>query len=278
MSLPLGLSGFHFTDAFEILLLSAAIYGILRFIRSTKGVGVLRGLFTFTLAAVIALALLDRFAPGGVGVIKFILEKFTPYFALIVVILFQEELRHGISRFGQSGFMRFGGNTAESPTDLAKVATSAKRLANQRTGAIIAFERDVSLKPFSDGAVALDLPISSILLETIFFEGGPLHDGGLVVQGKRITAASCVFPLTNNPSIARRLGTRHRAALGLSERTDAVVLVVSEETGEIGLAADGVLHKPVPQDQLEKRLSELLKTESKIAAEVKEAAAAEVSA
>ena len=102
------------------------------------------------------------------------------------------------------------------------------------------------------------------MLETIFFDGGPLHDGGVVVKGKRITAASCVFPLTNNPRIARRLGTRHRAALGLSERTDAVVLVVSEESGELSLAADGELYKPVPQDQLEKRLSELLKTESKI--------------
>ena len=108
------------------------------------------------------------------------------------------------------------------------------------------------------------------MLETIFFEGGPLHDGGVIVKGKHITAASAVFPLSNNPGIARRLGTRHRAAIGLSERTDAVVLVVSEETGEIGLAADGVLHKPVPQDQLEKRLAELLTAESKVAAALEE--------
>jgi len=262
--MPFGLSGFHLTDGFEVLLLSAAIYGILRFIRSTRGVGVLRGLFTFTIVALLSIALLDRYAPGGIAVVKFILEKVTPYFALIVVILFQEELRQGISRFGQSGLLSFGSNTAESPTELTKIVTTAKRLANQRTGALLAFERNISLKPFSDGAVSLDIPISSILLETIFFDGGPLHDGGVVVKGKRITAASCVFPLTNNPSIARRLGTRHRAALGLSERTDAVVLVVSEESGEISLAADGELYKPVPHDQLEKRLSELLKTESKI--------------
>lgn len=276
--MPFGLSGFQFTDAFEILLLTAAIYGILRFIRSTRGVGVLRGLFTFTIVMVLALALLDRFAPGGVDVIKFILEKVTPYFALIVVILFQEELRHGIGRFGQSGLLRFGGNTAETPNELAKVATSAKRLATLRTGALIAFERSVSLKPFSDGAVSLDLPISSVMLETIFFEGGPLHDGGVIVKGKRITAASAVFPLSNNPGIARRLGTRHRAAIGLSERTDAVVLVVSEESGEIGLAADGTLHKPVPQDQLEKRLADLLTAESKVAAALEEGNPAEVKA
>ncbi|MDA0666968.1 MAG: diadenylate cyclase CdaA [Planctomycetota bacterium] len=263
--MPLDLSGFHFTDAFEVLLLTSAIYGILRFIRSTRGVGVLRGLFTFTIIALVSVALLDRFAPGGVAVIKFILEKVTPYFALIVVIIFQEEIRQGISRFGQSGLLRFGNNTAESPTELNKIVTTAKRLANLRTGALLAFERNISLKPFSDGAVSLDLPISPILLETIFFDGGPLHDGGVVVKGKRITAASCVFPLTNNPSIARRLGTRHRAAIGLSERTDAVVLIISEESGEIGIAADGVLHKPIGHDQLERRLSELLKTESKVA-------------
>lgn len=266
--MPFGLSGFHFTDAFEILLLSAAIYIILRFIRSTRGVGVLRGLFTFTIIALVSIALLDRFAPGGVAVIKFILEKVTPYFALIVVILFQEEIRQGIGRFGQSGLLRFRNNTAESPTELNKIVTTAKRLANLRTGALLAFERNISLKPFSDGAVSLDLPISSILLETIFFDGGPLHDGGVVVKGKRITAASCVFPLTNNPGIARRLGTRHRAALGLSERTDAVVLIISEESGEIGIAAEGILHKPIGHDQLEKRLSELLKTESKIVEEL----------
>jgi len=269
---------FTLTDAIEIILLAVAIYGILRFIRSTRGVGVLRGLFTFTIALVMMIWLLDKFAPGGVDAIKYIMDAVIPYFALIIVILFQEELRHGISRFGHSGLLRLGGNTAESPTELAKIATSAKRLANQRVGALIAFQRNVSLKPFSEGAVGLDLPITSILMETIFFPGGPLHDGGLVVKGKRITAASCVFPLTANPDIARRLGTRHRAALGLSERTDAVILVVSEETGEISLAADGVLHKPIPQDMLEKRLSELLKTESKITAEDHETVSVEMGA
>ena len=271
------MSMFTLSDALQIVIMAAAIYGILRFIRSTRGVGVLRGLFIFTLAVVLLIALLDKIAPGGVDAITYILDAVIPYFALIIVILFQEELRHGISRFGHSGLLRFGGNTAESPTELAKIATSAKRLANQRVGALIAFQRNVSLKPFSEGAVALDLPITSILMETIFFPGGPLHDGGLVIKGKHITAASCVFPLTANPDIARRLGTRHRAALGLSERTDAVVLVVSEETGEIALAAGGVLHKPVPQDMLEKRLSELLKTESKHI-EDPEAAATEVTA
>ena len=256
-------------DGIEILLLSIAIYGVLRFIRSTRGVGILRGLFTFTIGVALLIGVLDRFVLGGFGglpTIKFILSVVTPFYALIVVVLFQEELRQGISRFGQGGLFRFRG-AGEAPGELAKVATSARRLANQRIGALIAIERQISLKPFSQGAVPLDLPITSILLETIFFPGGPMHDGGVILRGSTIQAASCIFPLTTNPEIQRRMGTRHRAAIGLTEVSDAVVLVVSEETGELSLAADGELHKPIPPDQLERRLQELLQTVSKLTRE-----------
>jgi diadenylate cyclase len=253
-------------DAIEILLLTVAIYAVLRFIRSTRGVGILRGLFTVTLGVALLIGVLDKFVfaqVGGLGSISLILSKVIPFFAVIVVILFQEELRQGISRFGQGGLFRFS-PAGETPGELAKVATSARRLANQRIGALIAIERQISLKPFSQGAEKLDLPITSILLETIFFPGGPMHDGGVVLRGSNIAAASCIFPLTTNPEIQRRMGTRHRAAIGLTEVTDAVVVVISEETGEISLAADGELHKPIPPDQLERRMQELLKTESKL--------------
>lgn len=256
-------------DAIEILLLSIAIYGVLRFMRSTRGVGILRGLFTFTIGVALLIGVLDRLvfgSTGGLPNIKYIVGIVSPLYALIVVVLFQEELRQGISRFGQGGLFRFRA-TGEAPGELAKVATSARRLANQRIGALIAVERQMSLKPFSQGAVPLDLPVTSILLETIFFPGGPMHDGGVVLRGNTIVAASCIFPLTTNPEIQRRMGTRHRAAIGLTEVTDAVVLVVSEETGELSLAADGELHKPIPPDQLERRLQELLKTESKLTRE-----------
>jgi len=258
MNWPSVFSAFRVADAVQILLLTMAIYVVLRFIRNTRGVGILRGLFTFLIAASVIIGVVGQLVPGGLDVVGYIVSVVAPYFAIIVVILFQEEIRQGVSRFGHSSILRFSSNTAESPTEIAKIATSAKRLANQRIGALIAFERAVSLKPFSEGAVALDLPITSILLETIFFHGGPMHDGGLVVRGKRITAASCVFPLSTNPDIEQGLGTRHRAAIGLSERTDAVVLVVSEESGRISIAADGKLHKDIPQDQLERRMSELL--------------------
>lgn len=252
------LSTYRIGDALEILLLTIAIYAILRFIRSTRGVGVLRGLFTVVLSVTLLLGLLDRVAPGGLDVIKYILSVVTPFFALIVVVLFQQELRQGISRFGRAEiFRRLRGRQAEDD-EIHQVAAAAKRLANQRIGALIALEREVSLASYLDGATTLDLPVTSVLLETIFFPGSPLHDGGVVVRGKSIAAAAAIFPLTENPQVDGRLGTRHRAAIGLSEETDAIALVVSEETGEISLAAAGRLEKPVAQEALEKRLQELL--------------------
>lgn len=257
-----GISDFRISDALEIALLSFAIYGILRFIRSTRGVGVLRGLFLVVFGVTLLLGVLDRLAPGGLDVIKYILSVVTPFFALILVVLFQQELRQGIGRFGRASlFQRLRGRAQTEP-EVQQVAAAARRLANQRIGALIAFEREISLKPFVEGAVTLDLPVTSVLLETIFYPGSPLHDGGVVVSGKSITAASAIFPLTSNPQVSGRLGTRHRAALGLSEETDAVALVVSEETGEISLAAGGRLEKPVLPEAVERRLLELLRQQA----------------
>jgi diadenylate cyclase len=273
-----GLSDFRLSDAIEIALLSFAIYGVLRFIRSTRGVGVLRGLFLVVVAVTVLLGVLDRLSPGGLDVIKHILSVVTPFFALILVVLFQQELRQGISRFGRATlFQRLRGH-AQAEHEVQQVAAAARRLANQRIGALIAFEREVSLKPFVEGAVALDLPVTSVLLETIFYPGSPMHDGGVVVCGKSITAASAIFPLTSNPEVSGRLGTRHRAALGLSEETDAVAVVVSEETGEISLAAAGRLEKPVAPEALERRLLELLSQEAAPRREPASAASASAAA
>ena len=134
-------SEYRITDAIEILLLTIAIYAILRFIRSTRGVGVLRGLFTVALSATVLLGVLDRLAPGGMDVIKYILSVVTPFFALIVVVLFQQELRHGISRFGQAEIFRRLRGGAPANDEIHQIAAAAKRLANQRIGALIALER-----------------------------------------------------------------------------------------------------------------------------------------
>jgi diadenylate cyclase len=254
------LSAFHFSDALEILILSVAIYAILRFIRNTRGSRLLQGLFNFVVLSFFCLGALEFLAPGGLGSIKFILSLVAPYLAVIIVILFQEEIRVGISRFSQSErfIKRFGGGGGNSANSVAMIAVSCKRMALQRTGALIAIERQHSLKPFSEHGVKLELPVSSMMLETIFFPSAPMHDGAVLIRGQEIFAAKCVLPMTTATDVSSNYGTRHRAALGLSEKTDAVIIIVSEETGEIGIAVEGVIHKPIMHNEVEARLNEFL--------------------
>ncbi len=251
-------SAFRMADAVEVLLIAIAIYGILRFIRSTRGVGVLRGLFAFVIGLAVLIGVLDRFLPGGLDVIRYLLGVVTPFFALIVVILFQQELRQGIGRIGQLPFFRRFSKEEKTATTLDQVVQAVRRMAGQRIGALIAFERQVSLAPWCEGAVQVDLPVTALLLETLFYPGSPLHDGAVVIRGDRIVAASAIMPLSSNPDLTRRLGTRHRAAIGITEETDAVAVVVSEETGSIGLAVGGRLERGIAAEELAERLQDLL--------------------
>ena len=255
------LSAFHFSDAIEVLILSVVIYAILRFIRNTRGSRLLQGLITFVVFSVLVLGALEFMLPGGLSVITFILSLVAPGLAVIVVVLFQEEIRAGISRFNQGErlFRRFrtGAITTNSVT---MISTSCKRMSLQRTGALIAIERQHSLKPFSEHGVKLELPVSSMMLETIFFPSAPMHDGAVLIRGTQIIAAKCVLPMTTSTDVQSNYGTRHRAAMGLSEKSDAVVIIVSEETGEIGITAEGVMHKPLAHNDVEGMLNKLLST------------------
>ncbi|KAA3604989.1 MAG: TIGR00159 family protein [Planctomycetota bacterium] len=245
----------------EVALLAIFLYAVLRFLRSTRGSNVLRGLTYFLVAAFLGITVLGKFPE--VPVIEEILRHVTPALVIVLAVLFQPELRQGISRFG-TGFLdllRIGRSGGEEET-LSKLASAAQRMAKERIGALIAIERYVSLAPYYENAVSIDAPVSSILLETIFYPGSPLHDGAVIVREDQVLAAACLFPLTENPEVQRRMGTRHRAALGLTEETDAVTLVVSEETGQISLCAGGKLYRKVPFDLLEDRLMELLKSKA----------------
>jgi diadenylate cyclase len=253
------LSAFHFSDAIEILILSVVIYAILRFIRNTRGSRLLQGLITFVIFSGLVLGALEFVLPGGLSVITFILSLVAPGLAVIVVILFQEEIRVGISRFNQGErlFRRFR-TGAIAINSVAMISTSCKRMSLQRTGALIAIERQHSLKPFSEHGVKLELPVSSMMLETIFFPSAPMHDGAVLIRGTQIIAAKCVLPMTTATDVQSNYGTRHRAAMGLSEKSDAVVIIVSEETGEIGIAIEGVMHKPLAHNDVEGMLNKLL--------------------
>lgn len=249
----------------EILVLTAAIYAVLRFLRSTRGFGVITGLGIFIVLFFLLLNLLN-FWPG-VPVLDNIVSRVAPFLVIILVVLFQPELRQGISRFGRPGLFGWFGPAHADPEILARITAAAGRMSKERIGALIALERGVSLEAYAETAVAVDAPVTAILLETLFFPGGPLHDGAVLVRGDSVVAASSLLPLTSNPEIGRRLGTRHRAAIGLTEETDAVALVVSEETGRISLAVGGEFHPSIPLDQLEDRLREAMQTEARKPAE-----------
>ena len=245
----------------EILVLTAAIYAVLRFLRSTRGFGVITGLGIFIVLFFLLLSLLNLWP--GVPVLDYIVSRVAPFLVVILVILFQPELRQGISRFGRPGLFGGFGPAHADPEILARIATAAGRMSTERIGALIALERGVSLEAYAENAVTVDTPVTPILLETLFFPGGPLHDGAVLIRGDAVLAASSLLPLTSNPEIGRRLGTRHRAAIGLTEETDAVTLVVSEETGEISIAVGGEFFPRVPIDQVEDRLREAMQTEAR---------------
>ena len=242
----------------EVLALTLFFYASLRFLRNTRGVGMLRGMAVLFAFAFLVFSVLSIYP--GVPVLGHLLGQVAPYLVLILFILFQPELRQGLSRFGRAGMFRMLDNSAVTEQGIPEVVDAAQRMANERIGALIAFERQDSLASFRENAVAVNAPVSAILLETIFFPGSPLHDGAVIVRDDEVLSAACLLPLISGEEKLGRLGTRHRAALGLTEDTDAVTLAVSEETGQISLCAAGEIHRPIPHDQLHAKLDELLRT------------------
>lgn len=232
----------------EIGIIWFVIYRLLAFIKGTRAVQVLRGIII--IAVIFLLTQQLRF-----DVINWI---FTKLFALSVIaflIVFQPELRSGLARIGRE---KVFGNILTEERTIDEVAKSVSILACKKIGAIIAIEREVSLEPYTESGVSLDSIITSELLNTIFMPNTPLHDGGVVVHGDRIVAAGCLFPLSQNPDISKLLGTRHRSAIGLTEETDSVCVVVSEETGVISVANAGKLTRDLDRDRLINHLRALL--------------------
>lgn len=242
----------------QVLVLSGGIYMFLSFVRTPRVGGLIRGL-TLTLLG------------GAAGVwwistwlhLEELLHVFTGlagYVALALVLLFQPEIRRGLSQVGRHPLV---GRLfhASRPETLTEVAQAAVALSRRRNGALIAFELDTPLDEFVQSGVQVDAAVSRILIESIFQPGGALHDGALVIRKDRATAALCLFPLTENAEIARSTGTRHRAALGLTDVTDAVTVAVSEEDGAISLCRDGVMRRDIPPKKFEAILRETLEPE-----------------
>jgi diadenylate cyclase len=228
-------------DLVEIAVLWVVLFLFLRFLRRTIAGGMFRG--PAMISWVVLLAFFLILPALNLEVLRAILAGAFPVFILSLVVLFQPELRHGLARLGHSRLFRRllgqSGRRAQEIRSVDEVVRAVTAFADRKTGALIAIERNIDLSTYIDTGVPLDAQIRAETLDTIFSTETVLHDGAVVIRHGRIAAAGCLFPLTERPQLARRYGTRHRAAIGLSEQSDATVIVVSEETGQIAIAERG---------------------------------------
>mgnify|MGYP004524172487 FL=1 len=243
-------------DVFDILLVAVIIYYAFNFLRNRRA-----GKLVFGVVILFALQLLSDLL--GLVATQFILQNVLQLGLIALLILFQPELRSALEKMGGSGALRsFIGITGEredrASAAIAAVASAAADMSRNKTGALIVFERSTKLGDISSTGVIIDALPSTFLIRNIFFEPAPLHDGALIVSDGRLHAAGCFLPLSNNPTIIKDLGTRHRAAIGMSENSDAAVVVVSEETGVISLALEGKLYRNLDEMTLKGMLAELL--------------------
>jgi len=242
---------------FQILVLSCVFYYIFLFFKGTRGAQVLVGL-VLLLVVLIGLTQLFR-----LDELNYIVRRISVYLALALLVIFQPEIRRALAELGrQPGFVV----PMDKRSAVDHIVQAVVLLAEQRVGALIAVEREIGTRAIQETGVRLDAKVEPELLASVFFPHTPLHDGGVIIRGNRIVAAGCVFPLSQKVELQKQLGTRHRAAVGLSEETDAVVIVVSEETGTISVSYRGRLSRGLDGERLKRFLSALLlrrrKTES----------------
>ena len=232
-------------DALEILVLSVLIYYSLLFIRGTRGAKVLTG----SLMLLIVLALFASLFQ--LHTIQWLLGRFMPVFAIALLVIFQPELRRGLAHLGSWPLFQGKSREREMIDIITEIAAS---LSARKYGALIAIEREVALRGITEAGVGIYGKLTSEILEQIFYPNSPLHDGGVIVHQDRVIAAACIFPLSQRLDLHRSLGTRHRAAIGMNEESDAVVVVVSEETGQISLAQAGRRDQKLEIVQLREKL------------------------
>ncbi len=235
-------------DVLDILLVSVIVYRLLLIIKGTKAAQMLIGLGVLLIAS-----LLSRYLE--LYTVDWLIQSFWAQAVIALIILFQPEIRRALAQMGEAQFLQF--TSAEELKSLEEIVRAAVALANRNIGALIVIERDTSLKDFVEVGTPLDAKVSKELLMSIFHPASPIHDGAVVIKGNRIVAAGCFLPITLSPEVSRALGTRHRAGLGLAEETDAVVIVVSEETGMISLAMKGKLETNLDMGKLRNVLTDL---------------------
>lgn len=230
------------TAVIDILAVAVLIYNFFLMIRGRRAAHVLSGIWVLLLAYVIAVW-------ARLELLRSVLAALAPYTAIALIVMFQAEIRRMLARIGRIRWLGLGGQL-ERREVVDDIMLAVTQMAEQKTGALIVIERDIGLRTFIESGVALDARVSRDILCAIFHTGGALHDGAVIVQGDRVAAAACFLPLTTNPTLSRQLGTRHRAAIGVTEDTDALAIVVSEESGHISLASRGDLEPNVSVERM----------------------------
>lgn len=227
----------------DILAVAVLIYNFFLMVRGRRAAHVLGGLWVLLAAYVVSVW-------AHLELLRTVLEAMAPYTAIALIVIFQAEIRRMLARLGRVRGLGLGGEL-ERREVVDDILLAVEQMAAEKTGALIVIERDIGLRTFIESGVTLDARVSRDLLYSIFQRGGAMHDGAVIVQGDRVAAAACFLPLTTNVQLSRRLGTRHRAAIGVTEETDALAIVVSEETGQVSVASRGDLEVNVNRERLQ---------------------------
>ena len=235
--------------AVEILILFVTIYFVLSFVRGTRGFSILIGFLAVLLVMAFVTSLFK------LAVLHWLLGTFSTFVAVAVLVIFQPELRRMLAQLGNLPVFQ---TSHEQRENIEVIIQTVERLSDVRIGALMAIEQSLQLQESVESGIPVDCVATPEMLESIFFPNNSIHDGGLIIKGDRIAYAACIFPLTRRQDLNKTLGTRHRAAIGLSEETDAIVVVVSEETGAISYAYKGELVRGISSEELRAFLSSLL--------------------
>lgn len=246
-------AGIDWLDLVDIAIVAFLIYEFLKLIRRTRAVQMVLGALF-----VVGLYYASERAP--LPTVNWLIRDMFGYIVFAAIVLFQADIRRALSNLGRAPFFRYLARSAITDETVEEVVVATSMLAEKGIGAIIVIEREIGLRNYIESGIPLDSTVTYDLLLSVFQPESPLHDGAVIIQENRVAAAACFLPLTVNPRLSKELGSRHRAAIGLTEESDAVAVIVSEETGTLSLSLDGQIERRLPPGRLRTRLDELITT------------------
>ncbi len=238
-------------DLVDILVVSLFVYQVLKFIRGTRAV-------QMALGGAVLIGLFYGSEWAHLETVSWLVRNLATYLVFALIVLFQSDIRRALAHMGRTPFFRFFAADKSAEESIEELVVAAGMLSSRREGAIMAVERLIGLRNYIEGGIPIDAALTYDLLVSIFQPTSPLHDGAVIIRENRIAAAACFLPLTTNPKLGKELGSRHRAAIGLTEENDSFAIVVSEETGTISIAADGQIERGLDADALRRRLPSLM--------------------